>query len=279
MERLSKIGILFLIIFAMGITGLVVDSCQSENKELTIEKKDTDSYLEALQANLRTFMKADIVTGSGSRGRIPELPDTGKNGFQTVLVDFDAKPGLEVLDSVRTPEDMLDLCQKYGAQFSMVDDGMMDDSIQISVEAAEAALTPLADASREFLRQHGLTDAEMDGILVELNLDNSCFIVLSMALCVAEEEQTMSELTWRVNPFALTANAASAGDMAWNCAMHASGITDILALVRDEVAFRLTKYAVTKVLRLALPRMFGWVSAAVMIVKYADCLAHYNRYF
>ncbi len=160
----------------MGMTGFVVDSCQNENNELTI-KKDTDDYLEALQANLSDFMKADIVTGYNSRGRQPEWPDTGKNGFQTVVVDYDVDPRPELLDSVKTPEDMLSLCQEYGAEFSMIDDGMRDDSIQVSVDAAESALSPLAQESRAFLRQKGLSNQDMDEIMAELNTDNSCLYV------------------------------------------------------------------------------------------------------
>lgn len=282
MERLSKIGIIVLMFFAIGITGLVVDSCRSDNEEVAT-KNERDNYIDELHACLNTFMKADIVSGTNSRGRVPELPDTGNNGFQTVLIDFSGDLKLDGLDldNVKTPEDMMFLCQEFGAEFSFEDDGMRDDSIQISVEAAEQALAPLAQASRNFLKHRGLTDEDMDAILVELNTDNSCFIFLAMALCVSEEEKEveMNDLVWSLNPFALTAHAASGGEMAWNCAVKAIGIRDIKEIFSGVAADVLTKAVATKVLKIAVPKLFGWVGAAVMLVEFADCLAHYNRYF
>ncbi|MCM1349222.1 MAG: hypothetical protein NC338_07395 [Firmicutes bacterium] len=61
--------------------------------------------------------------------------------------------------------------------------------------------------------------------------------------------------------------------------MKATGVNDIRQLINNTLAEELTVAIAVEILRIAIPKAFGWVGAAVMLVEFADCLAHYNRYF
>ena len=186
------------------------------------------------------------------------------------------------LEGLLTPQDMVNLARDYGAEFSMYDDGLHNDSIHISVESARESLTPLYMDSRRFLIQKGLTDNDMDEILSEMSLDSSCLIALALTIAI-EEESIMTETAWnntRYNRlFTSQAYADSAGDIALNCLWKALGIDTFIGYFTYRVTDGITKEIAKRIIKKCAVRMLGWVGAAVALVEFVDCTVHYHRYF
>lgn len=228
------------------------------------------------------------LTIANSRG-VQLNGDSLCSGITPVYVDFNyvdgdpVKPS-EPFDGVLTPEDMIRLAQEYGAEFYLDDDGMRDDTIFVADEQAKLILQPLAGFSRKYLCNIGIPNTEIDAILNDLGLDDSALIILVTALVSAQEARDCEPLTHQgiKNLFVTPAYADSGGNMAWNCAMKAIGINDAIAILetlRDGASTELTIRAVKRFLKLSARKFFGYVGAAVMLIEFSDCLAHYNRYF
>ncbi len=286
MSRFKKLAMLMSFAAVLGLVGLVIDSCENSswNESESESNSNTEEYLRKLNADLSSFLKMPIVSISNHSRAFGEDGSRGPDSLQTVFIDFPELPKDDLdLDSVLTPQDMVDLMQTYGAEFSLEDDGMRDDSIRISIEAAETALTPLAIDSRNFLRHRGLSDQDMDEIIEEMESDNSCLITLAMIISGQQQEQ-QAEIISRnnkrfLNILSLPAYAESAGSMSWNCIKKAVGINDLRVLLNNVAGENLTKAMALCILKKGLPRLFGWVGVAVALVEFSDCMVHYNRYF
>lgn len=285
MKRFKCIGLLFVAMVFLGLVGTLVNSCVAENNEFKNEGGPT-GFIDKFLKDMDVFMIQPIVGSNYNSSRSLDLndPKFKPPGTTTVFIDFsdNFKPCEPLDDSIKTPKDLLDLSLKYGAEFSLDDDGMRDDSVHISNEAAEESLLPLVADSKSYLRQKGLSDLEMNEILAELNLDNSCFISLAMTVASIEDEKlAINDVSFPdLNLFRLKAYAEdSTGRMAYNCVMKATGLNDVRALLGGIVAEKLTKEIAIRILRITIPKAFGYVGAAVMLVEFADCMYHYDNYF
>lgn len=285
MKRFKNIGLLFSAMVILGLVGTFVNSCISESNDLK-NGKSSKNFIDNFLKDMNAFMNYRIVEDDFNESRSVCLEDTTLKlpGTTTVFIDFvgDQKPCEPLDDSIKTPKDLLDLSIKYGAEFSLDDDGMRDDSVHISNESAEQSLMPLVADSKSYLRQRGLSDVEMNEIMSELNLDNSCFISLAMTIASIEEEKLAfnNPSLPDLNLFRLKAYAEdSAGRMAYNCVMKATGLNDVKALLGGVIAEKLTKEIAIRILRITIPKAFGYVGAAVMLVEFADCMYHYDNYF
>lgn len=285
MSRFKKLAMLMSFAAVLGLVGLVIDSCENSswNESESESNSNTEEYLRKLNADLSSFLNMPIVSISNHSRAFGEDGSRGPDSLQTVFIDFPELPKDDLdLDSVLTPQDMVDLMQTYGAEFSLEDDGAHDYAIQLSVAEVENVLTPLAHHSREFLAQRGLTNAEMETLLVELNLDESCFI--SLAMIVASDcLQCEAEIAWtqfgRIGLFSMPAYATSAKDVSWNCLRKALGVTSFERFFRDQLSNQITLELATRFLTSVAPKYLGWVGAAISLVEFLDCTVHYDRYF
>lgn len=281
MKNLRRIIVIIIVIFTMTPLELFFNSCQSEDKE----KKDCDEYLASFRSDINSFLNVPIIVNNDSRAFGQDEFNDGPDTIITVFIDLPDKPINEPdpnLEGLLTPQDMVNLARDYGAEFSMYDDGLHNDSIHISVESARESLTPLYMDSRRFLIQKGLTDNDMDEILSEMSLDSSCLIALALTIAI-EEESIMTETAWnntRYNRlFTSQAYADSAGDIALNCLWKALGIDTFIGYFTYRVTDGITKEIAKRIIKKCAVRMLGWVGAAVALVEFVDCTVHYHRYF
>lgn len=258
------------------------------NEHSSAEKQEeSKAFFKKAKSQISDFMAFDISQGSISRSGIGGVDSMNSSGFGTIYVDFSdfAEPPrpFEEYDGELTPADLLRLAQEYGAEFSTENDGSHDDSIKVSSAKIEQSLQPLLFDSRTYLKKRGLSNEDMDAIVAEYEYDNSCLITLAMTIASCDERFGAEPLGYTSNGlkelFVQRACAASAGEMFGNCVWKVSGLDDLSSLFRYAAAEKLTRQFAIRILKITLPKAFGWVGTAVMLVEFVDCIANYDRYY
>ena len=285
MERIKKKGVIICILSAIGVAGAIVGACQSDEDSSSLSARVFDNEFSTAMSE---FVKSPIVVSGTqkSRGNLNLRGDSLPLGVVPVYVDFGSVEGDGFeMDEVLTPDDMIDLAINFGAEYSLEDDGMRDDTIFVSEQAAADALLPVLECSRRLLNARGLSNADIDAALAETNANECVLIPFAMlvALSVEMDEQELLGCNFGLgSAFAFRANAQSSWTKSRDCLFKAFGVNDAVAIfnrLRDSAAGGLTvMIAVNTITKLA-PRMLGYVGAAIVLVEFADCMYYYHRYF
>lgn len=261
-EKLSR----FLALMICFISFLGV-SCQHEVEEnYTSEFNETeDQFILKLNGNITSFMNSAIVSSDSVKNQITKSITTPHNvPIRELYIDLSVTDEPIVLDSIKTPLQILNLVKKTGAEISLIDDGTFTHSLSISEEESLLALNPLIQESKIYLYNKGFTESEIQQMLKENDVDESALV--PFVLLLTEEEEYQKSIL--LDPSSLMTRNVDL-NRAGRCAINA--LFDALAGFAQSTAKTWSKAVLKTVFKTVATKMVGPVGVAIAVIDFSLC--------
>lgn len=142
-------------------------------------------------------------------------------------------------------------------------------TLAIDTNAVVNSLTPLVQDSKEFLYSKGMTEQDIQQMLIEENAPESDLVTLAMV--IVENEATYPIARNYSNFFVNSAHALTWSEVG-HCAVHALGI-DVLVSLGSSGATAWTIGAIKTAFKKVAERMMGPIGVAIAVVDFGFCLA------
>jgi hypothetical protein len=247
-----------------GATIFVFDSCQRGGIEKQILNSAASKFNSSVQAFRSNFGSMKFSSANASLSRT-------SGGDELYYLDFPDGTAPEVITDFASNinlQTLTDVLANYGVS--------IDDSVNINAEVVahipqepiRQALSPLVQEAKNYLYAKGVTDQEINELLIEENAEEIDLIPFVKHLIAIEEEQLSAKNTRGYFPFISQANAEPSF---LQCGMAALGADALYALATVEPTtwtWALMKPAFKKV----ASRMLGPIGVAFAIVSFTTCM-------
>lgn len=168
--------------------------------------------------------------------------------------------------------DLQVIVRDYGADLVVVEDPLSSDKIvQMSEPKIKETLSPMVAESKNYLYSIGLTDFDIQEMLMEAGADESSLIPFTLAL-IEHDNQYYANLEssrkWSLIP---SAYAAVTWTDAGKCALGALGL-DILHCFSGSTAKTWSKAVIKRAFKAAASKFLGLGSLVVFLVDFGLCI-------
>lgn len=267
MEQVKKtMDLCSLAVLAICTICIFAVSCQEETEAPPSlnESQTAATFISSLDDNVDSFMNTDIVitesTLTPSSTRSQSVTATRK--LYVDLSDIDTPV---VLDTIKTPKQIMNLVKTTGAEISLKDDGTYTHTLTISEEESLTALNPLILDSKKYLYGKGFTEAEIQTMLKENHVDESALVPFVLSLTEEEEYQQYNIVN---NELYITRSVD--WNRAGRCAVRALGF-DALAGLAQSTAKTWSKAVLKTVFKTVASKMVGPVGVAIAVIDFSLC--------
>lgn len=168
--------------------------------------------------------------------------------------------------------DLQVIVRDYGADLVVVEDPLSSDKIvQMSEPKIKETLSPMVAESKNYLYSIGLTDFDIQEMLMEAGADESSLIPFTLAL-IEHDNQYYANLEssrkWSLIP---SAYAAVTWTDTGKCALAAIG-ADIIYSFGPSPAKTWSKAVIKKAFKVAASKFIGPVGVFIMVAEFSLCM-------
>ena len=269
-------------ICALALTVFAV-SCQSDEETTRSKDEAAVEFINTYNSTAEDVLGIGVRPGGNSKLPRKAIP-TKVDSMQTVYV----KPatGIGNASSLQpftgtTINEFTDYLCWADATVSIFNDGTAVDSVAISVNEAKQKLAPMVAKSRAYLLRNGMTNADIDEMLRENNVDETELVPLVLAMMEYD-----GSLYTGMAPFCAPKtggkdyNQSSKPD--WkkigSCALLALGC-DIFDSFRNSACRSWSKAVIIKAFKIVAKRAYGPVGVVIAVGSFAGCMGWINASF
>lgn len=247
---------------------LLISSCSNKN-ELESIYSNNQSYLQKIENLKNTAFCMDILpdfqtkaSSSDEPKRIKVILPVDESDF---LIDT---PEIELVSNLN---DLQGIVRNYAADLVIANDADTSKRIILVSETKIAnALNPMINESKNYLYSIGLTDSDIQEMVLEAETDESALIPFALAIM---EHDNNCYLSWIDKHKIMLINNAYAATWAdaGHCALQALG-ADIFWSFGTSVAKTWAKTAIKRAFKEAAKKMIGPVGVAITVVEFSICM-------
>lgn len=266
---------LFFVICALALTGFAV-SCQSEEETTRSKDEAAVEFINTYNSTAEDVLGIGVRPGDKSKSPRKAIP-TKADSMQTVYVKPSTGTGnagsLQPFTGT-TINEFTDYLSWADATVSIFNDGTAVDSVAISVNEAKQKLAPMVAKSRAYLLRNGMTNADIDEMLREKNVDETELVPLVLAMMEYD-----GSLYTGMAPFCAPKtggkdyNQSSKPD--WkkigNCALEALGF-NIGTQIITSACNSWSKAVIMKAFKTIAKKSCGPVGVVLTVGAFANCM-------
>ena len=282
MKRFFK-GFIVLLVISISISVVsVFHSCQTdgEKRDGTVLSKASD-LIKCYQENYAKITTTPIVSIPTTRSSIISHGEKGDD--VTLYINFPADTQEEVKDlyhHIQTIQDICALHRLTAAEFECSNSSNSKYSIQVSETKVRQELSPMVNASRQYLYSKGISESDIQELLEENNADETVLSVFALLLSEQEMRERISSnkiSTASFNPLGFFATPAYCArdkgrlSYAFDCAIEALGV-DIFFCLSSSRAVAWSKAAMNKTFKTVAKRVMGPIGVAIALGEFLWCL-------
>lgn len=268
----KKILTLIVLFGLFCVFGSAVYSCQE--RDSIDNHEGYKNFRSNFYKSYSLFTATDITPKALTR-----TTDGGWDNLDSIYIDLPEGSDTEDVDSIGSIEcfeDVVDVMCKTGATLSEYRSETTDTSFVVSEEKVSQALTPLISDCKEYLYSKGLTDADIQEMLLENNCEESSLIPFVLVLTNWEAEDLYGNVVhtnWFFSKMIATTAYADGVDLykLGGCVAEALG-ADLLFSLAQSAGKSWAKAALKKTFKFVAKRMFGPVGAAIAIIEFSHCM-------
>lgn len=290
---MKKLIYLISLTLAVVATSLGASSCQNEDPASISNEAKAESaahnFSLAFASSFNSFLdhpvtnptpsRAHVVGGGGfNPGGMPK--DSTKTPIFIEVNNHYLPDSLlsEQVRNIKTPRQLLDFAGRTGAQFTLENYGTHDFILQMDNEEATEAVSPMIDASKNFLHDKGFSEDEIRQMLNENNACESDLISFVIALAGTEEGENTDPFSLNIDSSIFTSvNGEEYSPQTWEkglyCIARVVG-ADLFSAILDHAGAKLTKAAIKMAFKSVARAYMGPVGAVLAVAEWADC--YYN---
>lgn len=260
---------------------IVLDSCQNEESETVLNYEMSKALVKDFIDVGQDLSGKPIVSGvesNSGRTRSLEKRMAISENELAISVDFPSETSDDVKNlyaKAGSLEDLIALREMSHAVYTYgIEDPNGDFTITVSKNELNGTMNPMIARSRKYLKEvKGFTDAEIQQMLLENDVDESQLVPLVMVVCEDEYKsgRDLQARSYNFNLFATPCNAWTTGSQVGDCAAKAIG-ADLLFSFAQSGAKAWSKAAIKKAFKTIAKRALGPVGAAVAVVEFAICM-------
>ena len=240
----------------------IVESCQKVGK---IDDGAKDKFFSALKLNKESI-------GSVSFNRGITRASFSETNLQPVYLNFPSQVTTEVsvmFQNTNTIQDLSNLISYTHAILEYEPNPInVDYQINVPVQLVENSIQPLIAEAKQYLYAKGLTEAQIQNMIVTEGGTESDLIPLVMVL--SDIEGRNPEFACNYPKFSLFMNTAYAANVL-DCAAEALGVDAIWA-VAFEGASGWSLVTITQVFKSVAKRFLGPIGVAIAVVAFTWCM-------
>lgn len=279
MKKISK-GIISLIVLGCFCTSVQVllNSCQNEKNDLAVSNEKSKTLLKDFVFSGQDFATKPIVNNCGTKktDNRRKAPKKSQH-LATISVDFPSGTNEEakkLLNEVQTMEDLIELRRFTNATYTYdADVSTVEHFVEVSKTTVMEVMNPMIEKSKKFLKEEkGFTEAEIQEMLAENNVDESQLVPLVALIC---EDEAMSGDRFAANRpsnFNLLATPCYASNKIVWCAVAA--IFGDLAYAAHQSGLKTWSKALIKSsFKTIAKRALGPIGAAIAVAEFAVCMS------
>lgn len=269
----------------------IFDSCKKSGTPYDDGDKAKAKFISAIKSNKAQigsvgFVRAEMQNRDisirlqklSSLGKISIADDSPVNVIEPVYLGFpsSASPeNISMINNITSVQQLADIQNATNAiiQYAPTPDNS-NTQIDINIAALNNSLSPLIQESKQYLYSKGLSEQDIQDMLVEHNGKSEDLIVFVMALTDAEVQAPVISRNY-LEPFIHTANAQLDANDYPMCAIVAIG-ADVLYSLAASGLKTWSKPLIKKAFGTVAKRFLGPVGVAIAVVSFGVCLAERN---
>lgn len=270
----------------LAICVFIFDSCKKKETIAPDAGKAKSKFLTALKTYKAQIGSVDFMLPgmmNDERGAGTRKSSSGKRVSlvappEPVYLDFPegATPeNISMVNNITSVQQLADIQNATNAviQYAPTPENSST-QLEINVQELTNSLGPLIQESKQYLYAKGLSEQDIQDMLVEHDGKSEDLIPFVIALTNAEVQPEMVSRNY-LGPFANTANAQlDANDYAM-CAIVAIGADVLFSLATSNLT-QWSKPLIKKAFGTVAKRFLGPVGVAIAVVSFAVCLAERN---
>lgn len=277
MKRLFNVLIILCVLSVVSaIIGSVLSSCstESENKE---QLKSDESIL-AFKDELQSFCMTGITPSCEEATRWIALDSS--NIISVTFPNTNKEEAKKLVDNIKSVGDFLILMSEHDANINVGDMNTWDDNVGTTISVAipqsqmKSSMLPLVNKSKEYLMNRGMTQSEIQEMLVDANADECTLIPLVLAMAEYEGNNNMSNVTMPSNNYGLfitTAHAEIDWGLVKNCAIKALDL-NIFQILWQSNTKKWSKAIIKRLFKTIAAKSCTPVFAFCTVLVFADCM-------
>ena len=251
---------------AVVAASFLLIGCSTEKQEFETIHQNNEEYLQSFSILKEDAFKEDITPIITKAGSISSDTKALK-----VCFPVEETPFVPEIKTVSCLNDLQNLAKNYAVSFEITDCSEISENIILVSEAkTSASMAAMIKQSKQYLNSLGMTDADIQEMLLEENADESTLVPFTLALI---EHDNNNYYAWlRTNNFSLIpcAYAIDWGHVG-HCALNAIG-ADIFFSLGRSMAKSWTKAAIKTAFKSVAKRMVGPIGVALTVIDFALCL-------
>jgi hypothetical protein len=263
---LKGIFALFVLNLLVISVGFIFESCQKGNIKKQITNDAASKFNSSISAFRNNFGNMNLRLANVSQSRITETEDN------LYYLDFPDGTSSDVITNFISDINLQTLTNVLASYGVSIDDSLNLNAevvVNIPEEPIRQALNPLAQDAKNYLYSKGVTDQQINDLLIEENAEEIDLIPFVKQLIAIEEEQLNAKKNIRTSfPFVSQANAEP---NFLTCGIAALGGDALYALAATDVSswsWPLMKSAFKKVAQ----RFLGPIGVAIAVVSFTICM-------
>lgn len=247
----------YILIPAICIT--IINSSCTHDEEVHLSE-NTSIEKRFLENLMEDYLEISELPLTQSRGQI----DTFQTGTSSefIYIEFPENKTDE-FKVITSANELLYLSKEFGAFLSDTNDGLYTDSIPVDVNSLKQSMTPTIQSCKEYLNGLGMSNGEIELMLIENNVDETYLIPLAYNLISHSEfDPGMG--------FVIDVQTITGQEIA-DCALTVLG-ADIFRSLTTAGAFGWSKASIMRAFKTISRRMLGPVSCLIAGVEFGICI-------
>lgn len=244
------------------IFAICLNACTEEGADYPSQQQKVPTLLKQnLPALMHCHISSKTLTRSGG--------DVYYDDSTTVYVEFPDSAAQDSTYAIETVEDLFNLARTTSAVFHVEDSVVTENSVVVSETRAKEALEPMLIESYQYLYNQGMSDEEIQEMLLEENADPTVLIPLVLALQEYDTQNLSFNKVKTFTPLSLLVTPVYAKfeiGKAFGCVASTFGFN-----VLNASKGALTKAAIKLAFRTVSSTISGGVPALLFVVEVAVC--------
>lgn len=255
-----------------------LDSCKKQDIRSTYNK-DANSKFRAAIENNKAAIGATLLTNLSGGNNVTQNAFTSTPTSNTsteelpIYVEFPSpvsNAALTEFQNISSIQSLSNLLQSTNAvvQYEPTTNNS-NYSLTVDTNAVTTSLNPLVQDSKEFLYAKGMTEQDIQQMLIDENAVETDLIALAM---VITENEATYPIARNYSSFFVNSAQALTWSEVGHCAAHALGV-DIIISLGSSGATAWTMGAIKTAFKKVVSRMMGPIGIAIAVVDFGFCLA------
>jgi hypothetical protein len=261
-----------------------VDNSDKAGKNFIIKLKNYRRHIGSVGftrgIGLNIVMQNDIRIGTSIRDKVSVVNNEPSNPVAPVYLDFPkgaTSENINLVNKVTSIQQLADLQNATNAviQYSPTTENS-NNELRINIATLNNSLSPMILEAKQYLYAKGLSDFDIQNMLLEHKGKDEDLVPFVIALANAEVQPEPEMISRNyLQPFFSTANAKLNANDYQMCAIVAIG-ADVLFSLATSGLKTWSRALIMKAFGTVAKRMLGPVGVAIAVVSFGVCLAERN---